>query len=427
MKRIICIVMALMLVVSLCACTDRTVIADSENLTKEFNRSEDIVVYDFLSQEHTTPENYEKYSEGAIDFGVKLLAENVQEGENVVISPASVSSVLALLANGAQGKARNEIKNLIATGSDADMINTGEYYLNSRLTAFNTEDIYYKSVNSLWFNDAFDVKSSFLQSAVNYYDAGIFRIDFGAEDAATKINGWVSENTHGTTDKVMDKVDAESAAVAISAAVINDVWATPYHDLSVSEGVFHGAKGDTQAQFMTSREHYISSNYGEGFVKGFENVPCKFAALLPKEGQDITEFAQNLSGNRLTALLESQTPMETCTASLPEFTINTQLELADSLKAMGIKAIFDEEKADFSSLSNTGKVYISQVVQDAFLEINAQGAVTSTEGVTGTAEGSAQSADGAQRELIFDRPFVFVIFDNESNIPVFMGVVNNIE
>ncbi len=423
MKRTICILMALVLVMSLFACTGDSLLSSDEKLRKDFNRSEDIPVYDFLSEEHTTPEDYEKYSQGAIDFGAALLAECAEEGENTVVSPVSVSTVMAMLLNGASDKTANEIRNVIGAGAGKDLINTGTYYLNSRLTAFNSETGYYKTADSLWFNDKFDVKSSFLQTAVNYYDAGIFRIDFTQADAADKVNGWVSENTEGEIEKVLESVEGDCALV-INTALLNDAWATPYE--STHKGTFHGAKGDTQVEFMPSEEYYISSSYAEGFIKGFENVPCKFAALLPKEGQDINEFVKNLTGNRLTALLDSQSPMTTCLASLPEFSVESELELAQTLQAMGIKTAFDSVKADFSNLSNAGQVYLDKVTQKAFIQVGPLGAKAGAASVTDLKYGSSEELVLPDIKLTFDRPFVFVIYDNESNIPVFMGIVNNV-
>lgn len=424
MKRIVCVFMALILVLSLCACGGNSLITGDENLRKAFDRSEDVPVYDYLSQEHTTPENYEKFAQGAIDFGVRLLGESATADENIVISPVSVSAVLSVLANGASGKTSTEIRNAIADGASVDLINTGAHYLNSRLTAFNSDEGYFKSANSLWFNDTFDVKSSFLQTSSNYYDAGIFRIDFSEDGAVDKVNGWVSENTDGEIDKVLEEIEGDSAAFVINTALLNDAWATPY--VTTQRQTFHGAKGDTQAEFMSSQENYLSTSYAEGFVKGFKNIPCKFVALIPKEEQDVTAFARGLTGNRFTALLESQSPMETCIASIPEFSVDTHIELADSLKAVGIKEMFDVNKADFSNLSNTGQVFINKVTQDAFIEIGPQGARAGAASVADLMYGSANFPELPEKRLNFDRPFVFAIFDNESNIPVFMGIVNNV-
>lgn len=424
MKRIICLIMALVLAISLCACGGG--LSDGENLTKGFKRSESIAEYNFVSGEDIMPEDYEQYISGATDFAVKLLAESAQEGENLVVSPVSVSEALSVLANGAADKTRTELRNVLASGASIDLINICSHYLNSRLTAFNSEDGYFRTANSLWFNDTFDVKSAFLQTSVNYYDTGLFRIPFAEEDAVEKINGWVSENTDGEIENVLDTIDENAKALIVNAVVLSDAWTTPYKDTQVSEGVFHGAKGDAQTEFMTSVEYYISSSYAQGFVKGFENIPCKFAAILPNEDTDITEFVNNLTGNRLTALLESQAPMETCVASLPEFSISSDLDLADSLQAVGINRAFDYATADFSSLSNTGQVYINKITQDAFIEVGPQGAKAGAATVVELTDSLAATEETPEKELVFDRPFVFVIYDNESNIPVFMGVVNNI-
>lgn len=426
MKRLICVLMIFITAFSLCACSDSIMHSDA-NLKKDFERSENVPTYDFLSEEHTTPENYEKYTEGSIGFGIKLLAENMQEGENTVVSPVSASAVLSTLALGAGGKTSSEIRNAIASGTSTDVISTGTHYLFSRLTAFNSEEGYFKSANSLWFDNRFDVKSSFLQSCTNYYDTDIFRIDFTEVDAADKVNGWVNEKTDSEITNIIDSTEG-ACTIAINTALMKDAWATPYDELQMSKGTFSGAKGDTEAEFMSSNEFYVSTAYAEGFVKGFKNVPCKFMALLPKEDENITDFVNNLSVGRLTAIIDSQAPMERCVAKLPVFSVESDLELTESLKAMGINTMFDAEKADFSNLSNAGQVYISEINQKAFVEVGPQGAKAGAATSAVLAYGVSPSEDVVEfKEITFDRPFVFVIYDNESNVPAFIGVVNNVD
>lgn len=424
MKRFISIIMCLVAVASLSACIgDPAAITADEDLRTEFVRSEDVPVYNFTSGEDIIPENYDKFKEGTLSFALNLLAQNTDEDKNLVMSPVSVSTALSVLANGASDDTRTELRNALAGGADVSVINTGSHYLNSRLSAFNSEEGFYRSANALWFNDTFDVKAAFLQTSVNYYDAGIFRIPFSEEDSVDKINGWISENTDGEITDAVDSVDSNAAAMIINTALLDDSWATPYTESQLGEGTFHGAKGDTQATYMTSKEYYISTSYAEGFVKGFENVPCKFAAILPPEDVSMTEFVSNLTASRLTALLDSQSPMEFCTAKIPQFTVESKLELGDSLKALGIEDVFDKDKADFSNLSNAGKVYLSSVTQDAFVEVGPQGARA---GAATVASINTTSATSAENEVTLDRPFLFVIYDNESNIPVFLGVVNNV-
>lgn len=426
MKRYICILMVLSLAFSLCACSD-SVLSSDANLVKDFKRSENSPEYDFLSEEHTTPEDYDKYTEGSIDFAINLLRENMKENENTVVSPVSASAVLSTLSLGASGKTSTEIRKAVANGINTDVINTGAHYLFSRLTAFNSEEGYFRSANSLWFDNTFDVKSSFLQSCKNYYDTDVFRLDFAESSAADKVNGWVDEKTDGEITKIIDSTEG-ACTIVINTALMEDAWATVYNEDDMSKGTFRGAKGDTEAEFMSSNEFYVSTSYGEGFVKGFKTTPCKFMALLPKEGESVEEFVNNLTGARLTALIESQKPMDRCVAKLPVFSMESDLELTDSLKAMGINTMFDADKADFANLSNGGKVYVSEVNQKAFVEVGPQGAKAGAATSAVLANGVSPSQEETElKELNFDRPFVFVIYDNESGVPAFIGVVNNVD
>lgn len=428
MKRVLCLILAMFLLLSLFGCGDDSLLSSDANLKKDFDRSDVVADYDFLSENHTTPENYSKYTEGQAEFAARLLSESIKDGENTVVSPASVSAVMSLLANGAGGKTSSEIRKAIAGGADTDLINICSHYLSERLSAFNNEEGYVNLANSLWFNDKFDVKSAFMQTATNYHNADIFRLDFAQEDVLSKVNGWVSDKTKGEIESILDELDKNSPAVVVNTALLEDVWATPYNKFQMSEDVFHGAKGDTQAEFMTSEEYYVSTAYAEGFVKGFKNIPCKFAAFMPVGDESITDFAKNLTGNRFTSLIESQQPMERCFAKLPAFSIESELEMVDVLKATGVNAMFDPEKADFSNLSSTGEVYVSDITQKAFIEVGPQGAKAGAATAAVLAAGSAP--DGSEKEIkeiVFDKPFVFAIYDNESNVPVFMGVVNNVD
>lgn len=423
MKRVLCIIIVIFAVFSLCACGGK-----GNSMLDDYNRSESVTEYDYLSGEGTQPENYDKYIKGSMDFAFALLREtaSADESGNTLVSPVSAATALSLLANGASDSTRKELRNALASGVEIEDINAGNRYLSGRLSAFNTEESKLTSANSLWLNDTFDVKSSFLQTAVNYYDADVQRILFSEGDAADKINKWISEKTDGEITDTVDNIDESQSVVIVNAILMDDEWATPYPDESVSDGKFHSAKGDEVVPFMTSTERYISTSYAEGMTKGFKNLPLKFAALLPAQDIDIKEFAQGLTGTKWQALLNSEESPDFCVASLPEFELRVKNDLSVPLKDIGIEKIFDVQKADFSALSNTGKVSVSSVIQDAFVKIGPKDVKAGAATVIGT-YGAAPTESPEVKTLVFDRPFVFVIYDNESGIPVFTGVVNNIE
>ncbi len=418
MRKLICLFMVLFVLCSLCACNK-----EDYSLRKDYKRSTDVPVYDFMSGEAETPEGYEDYITGSTEFAFDLLSQLADGEDNVVLSPHSAAAALSMLANGASDSTRKQLRDVLCSGKDLPLINSGNYYLNSRLSAFNTDEWKLTSANSLWLDDSFDVKPAFLQTAVNYYDAEVQRLVL--KDAKDIINNWISDNTDGEIKNAVGDIDESEKAIIVNAVLFDDEWVTPYEESDIKDGVFHGAKGDVTASYMTSEEAYLETSYGQGITKGFANLPLRFAALLPPEGTEITEFAENLTAARWQALLDSRKSTLFCKASIPQFDLKAQYSLAEPLKELGITDAFDKGKADFSALSNSDSIYISDVTQDAFVRINAKGAKA---GAATVIKGNSMSVPSEEIKMLkFDRPFVFVIYDNESGIPVFTGIVNTIE
>lgn len=420
MKRIVCLIISVFLLIALCACNK-----EDNSLLKGYDKAESVTEYDFLSGSASAPENYTKYSQGITSFAFDLLSACVSEDENILVSPYSAATALSLLSNGASDSTRKELRNALSANLEVDDINACSYYLTSRLSAFNTEEAKLIFANSLWLDDSFDVKPSFLQSAVNYYDADVQRILFSEGNGAEKINQWVSDKTEGEITDATEEVSADAKALMVNVVFFDDEWATPYAEDNISAGVFYGSKGDEEVSYMTSTEHYISTAYAQGMTKGFKNLPLKMAVLMPTEDVSVDEFASELTGAKWETLLNSQESATFCKASVPEFEIRVKNDLKNPLMDLGVEKIFDKSKADFSALSNSGKVSVSSMTQDAFVKIGPKEVKAGASTVTETTPTSAPETT-QQKELVFDRPFVFVIYDNESGVSVFTGVVNHI-
>ena len=113
-------------------------------------------------------------------------------------------------------------------------------------------------------------------------------------------------------------------------------------------------------------------------------------------------------------------------ASLPKFKYEYEINMNDPLKNMGMLNAFDSFLANFNSMcsSKLGNIYIGDVKHKTFIEVNERGtragAVTKVEMVPGSAQTEAKF-------VMLDRPFVYAIIDNSTNLPVFIGSVVNFE
>lgn len=415
-KSAICIFLCI-LCLTLCCCN-----AKSQSLTADYRRSTSIPVYNFFAEESVIPENYQEFTSAYMDFAASLL-KNASDDESVVLSPLSLYTVLSMTANGASGKTLRQLEKTLGEELTVSEINTFIHYLNERVKVLNSEEGYVKSANSLWFRDDYSVKAPFLQNVVNYYDAEVFRTDLAGKSGADKINGWISDNTEGEITDMLSSLPEDTAAVLVNALLFDDDWVTPYGESAVYSGTFKGTKGEEAATFMSSNEMYIESSDAKGMIKSYENTPAKFVAILPDEGVDLDTYIDTLSGAKLEKLFESASGTSRCNAHIPQFELRNNLSLADTLESMGAELMFTDD-ANFDALTMSDGLKVSDVVQESFIKVNENGTRAGSSSAVVMKDSASASQDF--EELKFDRPFIFMIVENESNLPLFIGTVKSV-
>ena len=410
-KSLICILLCV-LCLSLCCCD-----AKNQSLTADYTRSNAVPVYNFFADESQTPENYQEFTAAYMDFAASLL-KNSESDESVVLSPLSLYTVLSVTANGASGKTQREIEKALGQDLNISEINTFIHYLNERVKALNSEEGFVNSANSLWIRDDYSVKAQFLQNVVNYYDSEVFRTELKAEE----INSWIENKTDGEIKDMLSELDKDTALVLVNALLFDDEWVTPYEEGNIYNGSFKGTKGEETVKFMESNEMFIESKDAKGMIKSYKNTPCKFVAILPDEKISVDEYAASLSGAKLETILSSATGVNRCIAHLPQFELRNKLSLSETAKAMGMELMFTDE-ANFDALTMSDGLKVSDIMQESFIKVSETGTKAGSS-TTVTLRGSDSETQDFE-ELKFDRPFVFMIVENESNLPLFIGTVKS--
>ncbi|HSM03109.1 MAG TPA: serpin family protein, partial [Longimicrobiales bacterium] len=86
---------------------------------------------------------------------------------------------------------------------------------------------------------------------------------------------------------------------------------------------------------------------------------------------------------------------------------------------MGMGVAFDPDVADFSRMSPVGQLFIDEVRQKTFIEVDEAG--TRAAAVTSVGVG----VTSAPPAFVVDRPFVFVLRERLSGTILFTGVVGD--
>ena len=368
------------------------------------------------------------FAQSQMRLAVELFQSSVLESkdENVLISPLSIQLALAMTANGAVGNTKAEMEALL--GGEISLEDLNEYlysYVNNLPSA---EKYKLQIANSIWFRDdegRLQVEKDFLQKNADYYGAQAYKAAF--DDQTLKdINNWVKDHTDGMIDSILDQIDEDAVMYLINALVFDAEWQHVYDKSDVYKGKFTNINGtEKQVDMMHSEESvYLQDKNAIGFMKPYSGSKYNFAVLLPNEGVDIYEYIAGLTGESLMETL-STPQLGMVMATLPKFSYEYELNMNDVLKELGMPSAFSGDTADFSKMahSSRGNIYIGDVLHKTFISVDELGTKA---GAVTKVQMNDESAPMSEWVVTLNRPFVYMIIDNETKLPVFIGTVMDI-
>ena len=406
MKRLLCLVMAVTILLTGCGRQ-----GNSTQVSKPAKPTEKLS----FSQ-------VEDLSANVMVFSADIFSHTASEN-NSLISPVSLLYALAMTANGADGRTLAEFEKLI----DTDMNK-----LNSYLAAFTTNmpqspKAKLDMANAIWFRDnGFTANEDFLDINRNYYGAGVYTAPF--DDGTVKdINNFVKDATDGQIDKILENIPQSTVMYLLNALSFDGEWEEKYKKEQIHDGTFNAYDGSIQTvKMMYSQENrYIEDENTTGFTKDYKGGNYRFVALLPDENTDIIDYVKNLTGEKLTNLLNTQS----CTVDvgIPQFKTDYAAEMKDILTDMGLGSFFDPATADFSKLGSAQyNLYVSSVIHKTTLTLDDNGTKAAAITLVSQDEGAAAPPEDL-KTVILDRPFVYMIVESQTDIPVFIGTVMTIE
>jgi serpin B len=211
--------------------------------------------------------------------------------------------------------------------------------------------------------------------------------------------------------------------VLVNAIYFKADWLDQFDSGDTFDVPFHLLDGSTVDIPMMHQGMHIPYVQGDGFQAvelAYAGQTVAMDIIVPDEG-NFDAFDAALDVETLNEIFSSMQPASV-QFGLPKFTFTTDFGLADQLKNLGMQDAFDPEIADFSGMSASRDLFISDVVHKAFIAVDEDGSEAAA--ATGVIVG-VTSAPMFDINLIVDRPFIFVIRDLQSGQILFMGRVVN--
>lgn len=356
----------------------------------------------------------EAFIDAMRQFSVRLLQQTAGSG-NTMVSPASVMAAMAMVSTGARGETAAQMAQ--AFGMELDALHPALSAWLDGLTGGKKTKL--NVANSIWFRkDGAEIAPDFLQKNAETYHASLYAAEFDDATVAD-VNRWVKHETMGLIPQMVDRLPDETTMLLINALAFDGKWTEPFEKNSTLEVPFTQADGTSKnIPMMHGRtEGYFKTADAVGFRKAYTDG-YSLIAILPNQSVTLADYLASWTPERLTEFLNSEAAY-TVDIGLPKFKSAYSSTLNNALRAMGIRDAFTES-ADFSGISRTPLV-IDQVLHKTKIEVDESGTKAAAATMVGV---KCTSIPMDSETVILNRPFLYMIVQDETNLPVFLGTMN---
>lgn len=366
---------------------------------------------EFLSMDNTPLfENNDSYV-------ASLLSEIYStQKNNFSCSPISLYFPLAVMANGASGLTKQSLLSYLSVSSE-QQLNELSIKLISSLQSSNKEPNVLTVANGIFSHN--EPIQTFLKK-VEPLSVFIDKLK-----SAKQINDWVSSNTKGLIKNIIEELTPDERVLIINAIYFKGKWKHPFKKQDTYSGSFFVNNNSiSQVKYMKADVNALYFKSEEVSILKYNYVNNDIYALfiLPSENISLEEYIQKLSYSKLNKY-KSKMEMTQLSIHIPKFDIKSKIDFNNILKNMGLSRMFSDNN-ELVGLTNEN-LNVKKILQVATVTVDESGAEAAAVTVSFSQFESFVIFEPVNFKL--DRPFLFSIYHIDSDIPMFISVINNPE
>ena len=397
---------------------NNTTTIEQQNNTEISNTNNEI-------NNNTTTENTKNTVKANEDFDVSFLKQENNK-KNMIYSPLSIKYALKMLQEGADGNTLTQIQNVIG---------------NTELPKYQNIQDTLSLANGIFIRDTYypNVKNSYIDVLNNKYLADIAQDPFAN---ANNVNKWIENKTLGIIKNMLqDKLvqNPDTVMLLINALGIDMEWESKFDTLYTGGQKFYLEDGkEMQATTMNKNKVRTkgTSYYKEKDItalsmnlKEYDGKQMEFVAIMPEK--NLKEYVDNLTNEKINEITKNMKSADTTAGglniSIPKFSFDYDLKLKDDLKNLGITDAFDKQQANLSKMADlekTGKnIYVSEALHKANIDFTEKGVKAAAVTVFAVMQATAMIEKAEPITINIDKPFLFLIRDNNTKDIWFVGTV----
>ncbi len=359
-----------------------------------------------------------------------LLTSYSKKGENVFYSPYSIESALYMAELGADNNTKVQMNAVMGIDDPDAFLKEYDAFRNKE----RPDSAKLINANSVWVNtkkiSSKDLSKTYINTLKNKMGAEVKQEAFSA---LTKkhVSDWVKKNTDGFISDYDPTLDADTYVDLINAVYFYGEWQSPFKKEDTKQMSFKNLDGSkTKVSMMTQEDYFLYNEnskvkavelpYGDG------SVVMDVILTKKSSNRDVAKQWLSMTSQEREKFLKDLDSSEgrDVNLQLPKFKEDLKLDaLKDTLKALGMTDAFDPKKADFSKMSSSQNLSISDVSHRAKIEVDENGSKAAAVTEIGIVGMSLYIPENIV-DFHCDQPFLYLIRDKESGVILFTGVQN---
>ncbi|KAM7342520.1 antitrypsin-like isoform 6-T6 [Cochliomyia hominivorax] len=382
-------------------------------------------------QPKNMPLRQNQFNRGLETFGIRLFSELAltNRQKNIVFSPFSIQTCIAMARMGAVGKTALEIDEGLAL-SPQDPEDMAKNY-HSVLAAYENSPIL-KIANKIYVMEGYEIRETFNELLTKQFFSSVDVLNFRDGEASAKaINSWVENKTnHLIKDLVPPSaLNDLTRLVLVNAIHFKGEWVNKFQESDTRERDFYLDETNTvKVQMMHINKRF---NYGEfpeldatALEMPYKDSDLSMLIILPNSRTGLVNLEENLKNVSLPSLTRRMYPAKVI-VDMPKFKAEFEVELTEPLKKMGMSRMFTGEAEFDKMLKSQETLQVSKVIHKAFIEVNEQG--------TEAAAATAMIMLGRSRALFVEppetfnvnKPFYYTLM-NQNGLVIFKGNIKHV-
>ncbi|XP_064570213.1 plasma protease C1 inhibitor [Zonotrichia leucophrys gambelii] len=337
------------------------------------------------------------------------MAEEAGPDANLLFSPITVATGLSHLLLGARGETQERLAALLAYPPGLHCVHGALQQLASTPGLFSAAQIFH--------NPELQLRPRFLNDSLRFYGARPYALSGNESLDLQRINAWVREASKGLLPSLLSALPPEPSLLLLSAVHLRAAWRTPLdRKKTVLLPFLRPGQSPRKVPTMTSAKYPVASFSDSRLRVQVGRLELhgglSLVVLMPREPLEPLESLERaLDPATFLALLRraARTPPRATALSLPRLRLDLALDVVPLLHDMDFGLFLDAELCGLAR----GPAVVDTARHRAVLALDEAGVEAA----------AAMATSVARSALVLEalRPFLFVLWHNSGDFPVFMG------